>query len=214
MGTEKPAPDFAGVRNASTTSAWAFRSPRYADTPLSPFPQKFSNSPSSILTTSPNGKELSGGALDAASSDPVAFIEGIQILRVYVSLDEMPFALLDVIYTHLQSSGNLEEVHICIQSLLRSALQKVHDNFGLERALTSTIRKWAAGSTALKFFFLLPGVATSSPCVTFDSYQEVDLLTAIRESTRGSVELGLNARFPFTKLHAMVLHLTMVIVQT
>jgi hypothetical protein len=50
---------------------------------------------------------------------------------------------------------NLKEIHICLQSLLRPALQKAYENIGLERGITSTIRKWEVVDTALRFFFLV-----------------------------------------------------------
>jgi hypothetical protein len=132
-------------------------------------------------------KELSGHALETASSDLVAFIEGVETVRIYINLDEMPFVLLDALYTHLQDSTDLKEVNICIQTLLLPALQDLQENFGLERALTATIRRCTAKRTALRFLFLRLGVATS--CEKFDGFQEVDLFTAIKDLAKGSVEL-------------------------
>jgi hypothetical protein len=168
MDIDDPTPSFAGARNASTTSAWAQRSTRQAT--LAP------------LKFSPKVKELSGEAFDGI--DPGTLIQGIEILRIYVSLDEMPFALLD---TLLPDSEGLKEIHICIQSLLRPALQKVYENLGLERGLTSTIRKWEFGATTIKFFFLLPGVEAG--CENFRGFQEIELGTAIQGLARGSEEL-------------------------
>jgi hypothetical protein len=168
MDIDDPTPSFAGARNASTTSAWAQRSTRQATFA----PLKFS----------PKVKELSGEALDGI--DPSTLTQGVEILRIYISLDEMPFALLDALLPDL---GNLKEIHICLQSLLRPALQKVYENLGLERGLTFTIRKWEAGVTTLKFFFLLPGVETG--CENFGGFQEIELGTAIQGLAGGSEEL-------------------------
>jgi hypothetical protein len=168
MDIGDPTPSFAGARNASTTSAWAQRSARQATFA----PLKFS----------PKVKELSGEALD--SIDPGTLIQGIEILRIYVSLDEMPFALLDALLPDL---GNLKEIQICLQSLLRPALQKVYENLGLERGLAFTIRKWETGVTTLGFFFLLPG--EENGCENFGGFQEIELRTAIQGLARGSEEL-------------------------
>jgi hypothetical protein len=168
MDIGDPTPSFAGARNASTTSAWAQRSARQATFA----PLKFS----------PKVKELSGEAFDGI--DPGTLIQGIEILRIYVPLDEMPLALLN---TLLPDSEGLKEIHICIPSLLHPALQKVCENVGLERGLTSTIRRWEVADTTLRFFFLLPGVETG--CENFGGFQEIELGTAIRGLARGSEEL-------------------------
>jgi hypothetical protein len=170
-------PTFAGARNASTTSAWAQRPRFQTDTPFSP----------GIRRPALNVKELSGDALETASSDPGTFIEGLEIARIYVTLEEMPFVLLDALYTHLQDSTDLKEVHICVQSLLHAALQNVHENLGLKRSLTATVRKWAATRTALKFLFIRPDVATT--CENIDGFQEVNLFSAIKRRPKVSVEL-------------------------
>jgi hypothetical protein len=86
-----------------------------------------------------------------------------------------------------KDSTDLKEVHICVQSLLHAALQNVHENLGLKRALTATVRKWAATRTALKFLFIRPDVATT--CENIDGFQEVNLFSAIKRRPKVSVEL-------------------------
>jgi hypothetical protein len=111
---------------------------------------------------------------------------------MYISFDEIPFALLDALYNFLQGSDDLEEIHLCIQSHLRPAIQDINDNFGLQRALTSAIRKWSSLNTALKFFFLLPDIDQGSHCIIFTSYQEANVLTAIKDLNNTPAELTEN----------------------
>jgi hypothetical protein len=177
MDVDPTAPTFMGARNASTTSAWTQCPRLQADRPFTP----------GFRSPALEMKELSGDTFETASSDPVAFIEGMEIVRIYVMLEEMPFVLLDALYTHLQDSTDLKEVHICIQSLLRAVLQNVHENLGLKRALTAATRKWAATRTALKFLFIRPDVATT--CENIDGFQEVNLFSAIKRRPKVSVEL-------------------------
>lgn len=135
-------------------------------------------------------KDVSGDALDEAARDLSALISDIGTLRIYVSLDEMPFALLDALHTHLMDLSLPMVVHVCTQSLLRPALQIVYESLGLERGLVSTIRKWHALNTSLKFFFLLPDAHINTTPEDSSSYQEVDLLPAIKGLAKGSLELS------------------------
>jgi hypothetical protein len=149
---------FAGVPHASTTAAWVSNvsyhtrnlAPELSNTSQSdigtPDPDNF--------TPSPALKELTGTSLDAALADPLAHIQDIHTLRIFVALDELPFALLDTLHTQLQSGGCLGEVQVCIRSSLRDALVRICGNLGLERGIVGTVRKWEGNGLGLTFFFL------------------------------------------------------------
>ena len=192
-------PSFAGNLNVFTTSAWSFASPAQASAPCSPSPLRCSTSyrsfgttpvPADTLTSLQKVKELSGDALDVATTqEPSLLIKDVKVLRIYVQLDELPFVLLDAVYIQSQASGSLRELHICIQSFLRPALQDIQNSYGLKLALTSTMRKWTTSNTVLKSFFLVPKGTFGPGYVDSSSYQEVDLWTAIAGLDEGSVEL-------------------------
>jgi hypothetical protein len=169
-----PTPDFAGNSNASTTSAWSFGAPAKQHAPFAPTSLRFSTTPSSfdaatatfgVFPSSSNVKELSGEALEnATATDPVALLQDVKVLRLYVEVDEVPFALLDQVYTQAHTAGTLREMQVCIQLSLRPALQDIQNSIGLKRAMRSTMRKWAASNTPLRFFFPLPNVTITDSC--------------------------------------------------
>ncbi|KAF2029172.1 hypothetical protein EK21DRAFT_113229 [Setomelanomma holmii] len=196
-------PAFAGAPNASTTSAWVFGS-RAPVTP-SPLRQAFS-SPSftNVTPSSSDLMELSGDNLDLAVANSSQSFSNIKVIRLHVQLDHIPFALLDTMLEQVKASGSLREVHLCIQSQLWPALQDVQKNVGLERALTSTARKWVNTKILFKFFFFLPHVPAvpeqdnvrkpgtashNSDYLDFNLYKEVDFPTAIAGTQEASNEL-------------------------
>jgi hypothetical protein len=158
------------------------------------------------LASSFNVKELSGNALDTAAENPIQLLVNLEVLRIFVQFDHIPFVLLDTLLEHCSTAGSFRELHLCIQYHLRPALQNVQKNLGLERALICTIRKWTTSKTVLKFFFffLLPDVAPTSEDklpdnhgeialnpdhVNFSKYQAVDLSTAKADIAEASNEL-------------------------
>ena len=182
MFVEPSTPSFPGAPHAATTSAWSSGLPiRAIQTPIHPFTFSSSSARPPLSV-----KELSGDALDGVTSELAILIQNTNILRIYAPLDEMPFAFLDALITDILDATSLTEIHMCIQSLLRPALQSIYESLGLGQGFVSAIRKWANTKTTLKFFFLPP---ESSVSVKFDTYQEVNLLPAIRGLARGSADL-------------------------
>jgi hypothetical protein len=201
-------PHFPGALNASSNSAWSFGS--LAPATPSPLRQAFTCSSFAVATSSQgalassfNLKELSGDALDTAAENPTQLLTNVEVLRIFVQFDHIPFAPLDMLLEHSRTSESFRELHLCIQSQLRPALQDVQENLGLERALISTIRKWTASTTVIKFFFF-PKVASISKdqdpdnhgeiapnpnYKKFTKYQEVDLSTAIAGIAEASDEV-------------------------
>jgi hypothetical protein len=149
---------FAGAPHASTTAAWASNASSHARN-LAPELSNTSQSDSGApdpdnVTPSPRLKELTGTSLDAALADPLALIQDIHTLRIFVALDELPFALLDTLHTQLQNGGCLREAQVCIHSSLRDALVRICGNIGLERGIVGMVRKWDGNGLGLRFFFL------------------------------------------------------------
>jgi hypothetical protein len=191
-------PSFSGALHASTTSAWSLGLPFRAHPPLplsTLAPSGLSSLPrgnaipETTAASSSKMKEISGDVLNEVAHDLRALTSDIDILRIYVSLDEIPFALLDALQVHLRDLSLSVEVHVCIQSLLRPALQQVYENLGLERGLVSTIRKWQTLGTTLKFFFLRPDVPLHTDLEVYSNHQQVDLLPAIIGLAKGPLEL-------------------------
>lgn len=179
---EPSTPSFPRSPHAATTSAWSSSLPiRAMQTPIHPYTYS-----GSFARSYPSVKELSGDLIDGVTSNLATLVQNTNILRLYAPLDEIPFAFLDALVTEILVAPLLTEIHMCIHSLLRPALQSIYESWGLERGFISAIRKWANTKTTLKFFFLLPG---SSVSVKFDTYQDVNLLPAIRGLARGSAEL-------------------------
>jgi hypothetical protein len=192
----KITPTFAGALNAHTTAAWASNSTKKASALTPPSPLKLSipigalDTLSTAFTSSPKVKELSSDDLSVAESDLSALLGSYETLRIYVSLDEMPFAFLDALDAQLRGGGSLKEIHICIASLLRPALRAIYESIGLKRGFTSTVRKWAGTNATLKFFSFSPLTEVSSGRVGCNKYQEVDLSMAVQLFANGSVELS------------------------
>jgi hypothetical protein len=184
------------VLQTHTTAAWVSNSTEVSSPPFSassPRLSKLTDSSevqSTAATSLPKVKELSGDSLGIANSDLSALIEGIDTLRMYVSLEELPFALLEELSAQLEGGGDLKEMNICITSSLRPVLQAIHESIGLERGLTFIIRKWENTSTTLKFFFFLPQPEGTHDRMDFKRYQEADLTTAIHGLVDGSAELS------------------------
>jgi hypothetical protein len=187
---------FPGALHASTTSAWSVGLPFRARPSLSS--SRFALSVSSSLvsrhaTAQPADsslskvKEISGDALDEAARNLPTLTSDIYTLRIHVSLDKMPFVLLDALHTHLANENHLIEVHVCIESLLRPSLHHIHERLGLEQDLMSRIRKWQAMNTPLKLFFLRPDVLVGTTPEEFSNYQQIELLPAIQGLHKGSL---------------------------
>lgn len=121
-------------------------------------------------------RDLTGDDLELAASDLQTLTNTTSILRIHVALYELPFAFLDSLHAHLQTEAYLREVHLCIQSSLRSALQAILGNLGLERGFTATMRKWAGLETRLRWYLLVSNATLGEGA----GYQEVDLMGAIR----------------------------------
>jgi hypothetical protein len=166
--TSAPHHSFPEAPHASTTSAWSIDLPLRARLSLASSPLALSGSAN--LPSRPAAADM-------------------DILRIYVPLHEMPFAWLDALHTQPSDDSHPVEIHVCVQSLLRPALQQVYESLGLERGLVSTIRNWHALGTALKFFFLHPNVPLGTGLEIVSSYQQVELLLAIKGLTKGSLEL-------------------------
>lgn len=122
-------PTFVGLRSASTTSAWNFSALRAPTVfpPLNlhmPIPSRaISNTKDSLeFTTMPSSKvkELDNEALDDVPTNVSTLLDDIDILRIYVALDEMPFALLDGLIGQLQDNGHLKQLQMCVQLLLHA----------------------------------------------------------------------------------------------
>jgi hypothetical protein len=192
-------PTFAGNPNASTTSAWSSRAPANPHAASGPSSPNSSTAYSafgaptsqSLPFKAPSSvKELSGETLDnATTTDPAILIQDVDVLRLYVDIADVPFALLDSLHTHSQLSSTFHELHICVQLSLRPALQDIQNSIDLKRAITSTMRSWAASSTILKFYFPLPSVQSGASSSSFNDYQEVDLWTAVAGLDEATVEL-------------------------
>lgn len=177
--TPYSASPFAGARYASTTSAWLSRPSHQAASPSSPATQ---NAPHA---SSPQVRDLTGDDLELAASDLQTLTNTTSILRIHVALDELPFAFLDSLHAHLQTEAYLREVHLCIQSSLRSALQTILGNLGLERGFTATMREWAGLETRLRWYLLVSSATMGEGA----GYQEVDLMGAIRGLEKGHAGL-------------------------
>ncbi|KAH7410119.1 hypothetical protein DE146DRAFT_775493 [Phaeosphaeria sp. MPI-PUGE-AT-0046c] len=188
---------FAGVPSASTTSAWTF-SPQSASTfisqssmqlPIHSYARRANGSPKLTSTSLSRVTELDSEALDDMPNDLSALFDKIDVLHIFTTLDEMPFALLDALIGQLQNNGSLEELHICLQLPLRPALQAISNNFGLQRGLKHLISKWASSGTTLKFYFLLPQCIDRPEEDTFGKYWHIDILPALEDLGNGSARL-------------------------
>lgn len=117
--------------------------------------------PSSAVFIPETGvKELSGDSpIVAGITDITSIMQGVDILRIYTSVDDVPFALLDALNG---TTTSLRELHICIQLHLRPALQNIQDSHGLRRAIISTMQKWQTSGTLLKFCLPLSWVTSEA----------------------------------------------------
>lgn len=186
---------FAGAPSASTTSAWNL-SPLHAPAFFPPLPlrsatRSISASELSTSSTMPLSRvrEVDSETLEDVSDNLSALLYDTDVLRMYIALDEMPFALLDALYTQLQNNRHISELHICVKASLRAALGIISKGLGLERGLKQLIRKWASSEAALIFHFLLPECIEHSEKHTFDKHHRVDLLPALNSLGKGPAVL-------------------------
>jgi hypothetical protein len=177
--TSAQRPCFPGALHAFTTSTWSINLLLRARPSLASSPLVLSGStnlPSRpaaaelAQTLSTRVKELSDDALNQAACNLSALTGDIDILRIYVPLDEIPFALLDALHTQPLDDSHQAEIYVCVQSLWCPALQQVYESLSLERGLVSTIRKWHALVTAHKFFFVRTSVPLGTGLEVFCSY--------------------------------------------
>jgi hypothetical protein len=135
------------------------------------------------LASSPVVVELSSEALAEINDSFILLNSGIEILRMYITLDELPLNFLAAIHATPQT---LREVHFCIQSDLRNAVLDVSENLGLERALRSLTRSWTG--SALVFNFFRAGLADDADHECFGNFQAAEFMTAVEGITEGTVE--------------------------
>jgi hypothetical protein len=88
--------------------------------------------PEATNSSSPKVKGLSVDSFDVVTGNMAALVPDIETFRIYVPLDEMPFAFLDALITDTQDTSTLKGMHICVQCLLHPALQNIFNNCGLE----------------------------------------------------------------------------------
>ncbi|KAI4914725.1 hypothetical protein J4E90_004757 [Alternaria incomplexa] len=123
--------------------------------------------------------------------DPATILDGdIHVVRVYLSLENLPPSPLHDILLNFQNQGQnpLQEIHLCVRSLLRPCLQDIYENSELEEAMLFMVDQWFAFGTAVKFFFHRPGVDTARD--RFQNFVEKDLVRAVQGLAEGDVELS------------------------
>ena len=146
----------------------------------------------------PTGLVFASVATDATGKqttkkiqDPTTILDGnIQVVRIYLSLEDLPPSPLHDILLNFQNQGAnpLQEIHLCIRSLLRPCLQDIYEDRELEEAMLLMVDQWFAFGTAVKFFFHRPGVDTARD--RFQNFVEKDLVRAVQGLAEGDAELS------------------------
>ncbi len=123
--------------------------------------------------------------------DPATILDGdIYILRVYLSLEDLPPKSLDGMFLHFQNQGAnpLHEIHLCIRSLLRPCLQGMEEDYTLQEKMLFMVDQWFTFGTAVKFFFHRPGVEVDRD--RFQNFVEKDFKRAVEGLREHDVELS------------------------
>ncbi|KAF1945606.1 hypothetical protein EJ02DRAFT_431401 [Clathrospora elynae] len=206
--------------NTNPSPQWSFGAPqqvitRPASSSVTPGAASLFGSPTSVAPSSPPtftplhaqdqspkspldgllfaavGKDIMGLQLTKKITDPSSILNGdIQILRIYLPLEQLPLQWLEEAYFHCQkqNSNPLREVHLCVRSPLRPCLQDIDEDPVREQAMKAMVEKWAVVNTVLKFFFLRPDVQAGRD--RFQNFVEKDLMQAIEGLQDGDVELS------------------------
>jgi len=135
--------------------------------------------------------DATGRQITKKIQDHVTVLSGdVDILRIYLPLDQFPPYCMAEIYTHVQqqSTNSLVEIHLCVRSLLRPCLQDMNENDELKEAVMDMVLNWKAVNTDIKFYFLRKGVRADRDC--FQNFIEKDLMRAIKGLPDGDVELS------------------------
>lgn len=114
----------------------------------------------------------------------------IHVLRIYLPLCDLPLAWLDSLFYHCraQSHSPVNEIHLCIRSLLRPVLQDINDDAQLSRAISTMVQNWTSINVPIKFSFHHLD-ATIKGRDRLQNFHEKDLVTAMAALPEHGVEL-------------------------
>jgi hypothetical protein len=135
--------------------------------------------------------EATGKQTNKKIQNPNTVLDGdIQILRVYLSLEDLPPKSLHGMFLYFQNQGTnlLQEIHLCIRSLLRPCLQDIDEDCTLQEKMLYMVDEWFTFGTAVKFFFHRPGVEVDRD--RFQNFVEKDFQRAVQGLREHDVELS------------------------
>ncbi|KAG9190361.1 hypothetical protein G6011_08449 [Alternaria panax] len=162
----------------------------YSTTAAPPVEKQPAISPSTGLFFAAVSTDATGKPTTKRIPNPASILNGeTQILRIYLSLEDLPPESLHGMFLHFQKQGAnpLQEVHLCVRSLLRPCLQDIDEDCALRKKMLFMISEWLTFGTTVKFFFHRLGVDVDRDC--FQNFVEKDLMRAIQGLKEHDVEL-------------------------
>ncbi|KAL6705682.1 hypothetical protein ACN47E_006471 [Coniothyrium glycines] len=134
------------------------------------------------------------GRAAARITSPRLLLEGnVKTLRVYCGLESLPMSWLDTLLdlTGYEDSP-VQELHICIRSLLRPVLLDAEEDAKLAGYFTTMAQSWSDLNCNVKFYFWQKKAVEEGGAVEndkFSNFVERDLVKAIAALPEHGVEL-------------------------